>query len=158
MTRIDAINRGYYVLTTWASAADSSAPIVRSNFQKTYGDDGLETLGRAQVGINYASLKTEFTRMIDRGSSRESPSPGELYTALMKVGGQTENAAMALLKNLGKNLTAVSNQVISTSGNVLGAAESGVLTTLRNLPILIGVVLIGGLIIYSGALRELVKK
>lgn len=103
MTSTEAYNKGLYVLTVWATAADVSAATVRTNFVNRYGKAEVESLGVKQQGLNYAKMADVFQDLQDDGASLENPTMADINTALLTLGG-TPPSTIEILGDVGADL------------------------------------------------------
>jgi len=153
MTTSDDAN-GAYVLTLWANAGGVDAASVRSNFRSKYGDTGVSNLGKSARGVNFASLSNNFVDRIDAGASTTEPTPKDLGSALLEVGGESEG----ILSFLGTGAISVSTSLVENTVDLAGAAKDGLVGILKYLPYIL---IIGGVAYIAwntGILKNVIKK
>lgn len=142
-----AYGKGMYVLTTWATVAEVSAPDVRSKFKAKYGEAEVESLGRKSTGVNFGVLSEKFREALDDGAPVMPPEPAWLNSALLAAGGATPSASQLAAAVAGDSLQAASD--VAKVGLTLAAG--GVLFTV------IAASAVVWMLYKSGALKELAK-
>ena len=150
--------KGIYVLNVWAKAGESDPALVRANFKNQYGENLISLMGEATAGINFGVLEKEFRDRIDSGASKLSPSSSDIQSGLLAASAYRESAALVALKSAWQSASAVSNRAVGVASNVVDAAETGITTTLKLLPVLI----VGAVVVYAlvstGQMKNVFKR
>lgn len=126
---------GYYALTLWANTFDVSAPELRAYYKATYGDLGIDSLGRLMQGLNTTAVTNAMEDVGDNVKDLARPTMADLNAALLKASGQTPSFVDAAVGAVGDTVEAAGSilkigsfvTIIGVAGLAFFLYKSGIL-------------------------------